>query len=416
MISKILILCIFLFFLIIQATVIKSWGTPSDWYFLWSCVLILGAVFFAYRDYEWSLFGLFWWLLSCVVFQIGGRIGLKRPIKLTKKTRLLQVPNISINWILMAYFVLGLLYSVILLNTHGFSIAGIFNIAELYKINNFMQGYRYSNLDENEGVIQQICLAFTYGLPPCAGFLLPEKKDMKSKLLCIGSLAPNVLITIINNAKAGVIIAVILFMAGFMLRYIEINGRAPRIKGAMIRYIFLGGSVFIVFMFFAIRLRYNSDVVRASSHNVLGYLKAYIFGCTVNFDYYFFDKIRDWSIRGTFLPDSNILTANMFWIHSYGYLGTIILWFFGGVISGSAYSRLAKGKSSVLDKVILVYMYVNAIYFFTYMAFSYTTVIIGVFVLFPFFLLFFYKQKELGVSTYCVEGCTGLDNALLRRN
>ena len=338
--------------------------------------------------------GILWWLFSCILFKAGHLLGVKLSFSAHIPRFERSIRSVNSNYVLIAYFVLGILYSVILLSTHGFSIFRITNKAELYRINNFLQGYRYSNLDENEGIVQQICLAFTYGLPTCAGYILPSAKTIKGKLLCFCGIIPNILIVVLNNAKAGLIIATILFISGYIIRYIDIYGIEPQLTWKCIRKLLFFFMAFLIFMFFAIKLRYNSDAARASTGNIIIVLREYIFGCTVNFDYYFISRIKDWSIRATILKDSNILTANMFWLHYFGYLGALLLWFVRGIISGSSYACLMQGRATIIDKVLLVYCYVSALYFFTYMAFSYTTVIIGVFFLFPFFLMTYRSKKE----------------------
>lgn len=400
MFEKIVILVFIAIMLIMHIYIVRSWSKPADIYFLWTIILIGLSVVWIYPTYSWKMTGILWWLSSCIFFQVGGLIGQKFSFGFKKRWEYSFGNIIPYRKILYAYFIIGILYSVILLATHGFSIRQIFNRADLFRINNYMQGYRYSNSDENEGIIQQICLAFTYGLPVCCGFVLADVKEKKDILLCFMGLIPNLLITILNNTKAGVILAVILFGTGFLIRYIENNKKAPNISMKAISIIIILFIMFMAFMYFAIRLRYNSDVARSSNNNIIRLLKAYIFGCTVNFDHYFVEKIKNWNnIRGTYLADSNIMTANMNWIHQYSYVGALFVWAFRGFLSGTTYKSLLRDESTIIGKIILVYCYVNALYFFTFIAYSYKTVIVGTCILFPFFLASYYTQTIGGRRT-----------------
>ncbi len=394
MFSKFIILTIVSILAIVQLRAVKSWSRPADWYCIWSMALITISVLFIYPNYEWEVTGIAWWILSCICCLIGSISGSRYVIKYPSKSisnfwwRALKYENI-----IKVYYFMAIMYSVLLLANHGFSLLSIRSAADLYRINNYMQGYRYSNLDTNEGLAQQICLSFTYALPICGGLLINQKKGKLHSIKCFLCLLPNFLITILNNTKSGIIIAIILFVSSYIIGYMLINKKEIKLSPKFIRGVVIGLCAFLVFVFWAIRLRYNSDASRSGTDYIISALKDYIFGCTVNFDHYFSGiKSMDLSQSYDFLAGSNILTANTFWIYKYGYIGTLFIWFIRGFFSGSAYQHLKNGSDSIIEIVVLLYVYLNAIYFFTYIPFSYTTVCIGVFVLFPVFFSVFRRQ------------------------
>lgn len=173
MISKIVIITVVILVLEFQYMVNKSWSKPADWYVLWSAFLILVSVLVAYPSYKWDVFGIIWWILSCLCCLFGSKIGEKYKIRYVKRKIGFKVGGlISYKNIVYIYFFMGILYSVILLASNGFSLFSIRKVSDLYAINNYMQAYRYSKMDINEGNIQQLCLAFTYALPICGGLLL----------------------------------------------------------------------------------------------------------------------------------------------------------------------------------------------------------------------------------------------------
>lgn len=207
-------------------------------------------------------------------------------------------------------------------------------------------------------------------------------------------LTPNFLISVLNNTKSGIIIAVILFVAAYIIGYLLKYNHPPVLSFKIVRGMIMGLIAFMIFVFIAIRLRYNSDSTRGTTNYILITIRDYIFGCTVNFDHYF-RTIKDMDLTKSydFFAGSNILTANTFWIHKYGYVGTLIIWWLRGFLAGTAYHQIKNGCAGIIEIVILIYVYLNAIYFFTYIPFSYTTVCIGVFILFPFFLLVYREQS-----------------------
>lgn len=395
MINKLTILSIVILFLIFQSLVEKSWSKPADWYLLWSSFLIGFSVLFAYPDYDWKMVGLLWWLLSCGACAFGSRVGeLISPPKVRIKLGAMNVLNYDS--VLFLYFTFGILYTILLLRSNGFSISSIKSVSDLYRINNYMQAYRYSKMDGSEGIIQQTCLSFTYALPICGGLILVGKKNLKEILKSFICLFPNFLISVINNTKSGIIIAVILFVSAYIVGYLMNNHTEPKLSPKLIKIMIVGVVLFLGFCFFVIRLRYNSDSSRRSSEYIISTIRDYIFGCTLNFDYYF-SSIRhlDLSIPVDYFDGSNILTANAFWIHRYGYCGTVILWWTRGFFSGMAYKNVKEGSFGIIEILILLFVYLNAVYFFTYIPFSYTTVCIGVFFLFPVFFIIYRNQVFL---------------------
>lgn len=382
--------------LLFQKCIIKTWSTPADIYTIWSLFLIVTSIL-VYNEYNWKTLGILWWLFSCFLCQLGFIYGFKL------KTNFI-IPRFFSNtycgWfnyknILFLYFMMGIMYSILLLWNHNFSLLSLTSQSALYEVNNYMQGYRYGEHDNNEDIVQQICLSFTYALPICIGHLLPLKKVHIGILYIIIALVPNILISTLNNTKAGVILAVILIFTGYLMSYVKLYNKNPRISGRTFWSAIVGLAVFLSLMFALIKLRYNSDPLRDSTDYIFSILIDYIFACTVNFDYFFmnFDTF-DFSSDLSYMIDSNILTANAFWIATYGYVGTLLVWFIRGVLSGISFSSLKKGKDGFINRCILSYMYVNAIYFFTYEAFIYTTVIIGVFLLYPFWMSFFLKHLK----------------------
>lgn len=378
-----LIFSLFIIFVIIKFTY-HSWASPVALYTYWSAVLIIGG-FWAYPEYIWGGYGLPWWIGSCFCFLFGSIL-----VGNTKRTVIkFSFPNIfpkmNFKQLLWAYFIIGIMYSVLMLANNGFSISSIRSMTDIFEINNYMQGHRYGHEDLHESPIQQICLSFTYGLPICVGYMLAKYSFSEIKYYCYVCFLPNLLVTSLNNTKCGVIFAAMLFITGYLISYIESNKQPPKLSGSFIKYAGGGLMLFLTIMILAIRLRYNSDESRASFDIIAQIFKDYLFGGTLNFDYYF-DKFYDERVQFNYLPDSNIVTANYYWINKYTYIGALLIWIIRGVFCGILFNKLKSGLCYPLELSILAYFFLNAMYFFIWVPFSYTTVTIGVFLLFPFFI------------------------------
>lgn len=372
--------------LIFQRVLKRPWACPSSIYLYWSAFLIIGGLI-AYPDYNWKGEGISWWIFSCVVFSIG--------ISLVGKSRAISIkftyPNlfkrITCERLLWAYFIIGLFYSVLMLKNNNFSLSSIGGMEDIYAINNYMQSGRYGHDDLHESVIQQICLSFTYGLPVSVGYLLGKRGFGKIKYLCICCLIPNLLITSLNNTKAGVIFAVMLFGIGYLISYQEEHSVAPKLTGRFLRVTLLLVIAFLAVMILAILLRYNGGDSRVTFSIISKIFVDYLFGGTLNFDHYFdiFNRPNQ-TLTFDYLEDSNIVTANSDWIYVYGYFGALLVWFFRGIICGIMYNRLKTVKCYPYELTLLVFYYLNVLYFFIWTPFSYTTVTVGVFLLFPYFV------------------------------
>ena len=398
MIFKIIIGILLFALLVYQFCYVKKWYRPADIYLLWSCVLIGGALVL-YPTYNWNAIGVFWWLGSCFLCSLFSNLGFKNPIVFSKERYATFVVNskIKYKYVLIAFFLCAFAYSIRLLSLHGFSLFSIRRISDLYSINNYMQGYRYGNMDESEDLLQQIFLCFTYALPLCGGILICYNKNCKiwQKILCFVTLAPNFLISFLNNTKTGIIFACILFFAGYIIGNLLFYRKSPRFTAKLLKRLLLLLAIFLLLVFFIIKLRYNTNSERQTPLYVIGILRDYIFGGVINFDYFFTQiKSMDLTQSYSYLDNSNILTANTFFIHQYGYFLTLVLWSGIGWISGISYKNLLRGKKGIVNVLILIYSYMNAVYFFTYIPYRYLTLIIGTFILFPVFYYIFKNNTK----------------------
>ena len=395
MISKLVIIISICALLFYQFIIVKKWYRPADSYLLWSCVLIIGALI-VYPKYNWNSVGIIWWLISCFLCSLFSNLGYRNPIKSSNGSfNLYNGTRVKYKHVIIIFFIFAVAYSYRLLYLHGFSLFSIRSLSDLYNINNYFQGYRYGNMDESEDYLQQIFLCFTYALPLSGGILFSYNKNKVSlkKNLCFFTLLPNFLISFLNNTKTGIIFSVILFCSGFIIGNLLFYGENLKLSIKFIKKVLLLLIIFLILVFLIIQLRYNSNIERQETLYVFSLLKDYIFGCVVNFDHFFYDFLTfDQTISYSYVENSNILTANAFFIKEYGYVLTIFIWSGIGFISGCAYRNLELGRKGLFNVLILVFSYMNCIYFFTYIPYRYLTLFIGTFVLFPIF--FFVIKKE----------------------
>lgn len=409
MLGNIVIMFFIVVLLIYQIKIVKKWYRPFDLYMLWSIFLILISLIL-YPSYNWSVFGILWWLGTCFLCSLMGNFGYQNPIIISSGKRVISKPKKRINYkvILVLFFICAFLYSYRLLSLHGFSIFSIRSMSDLYSINNYLQGYRYGNFDEHEDVLQQVFLCFTYALPLCGGVLLAYNKFRRImiKVLCFLTVFPNFAISFLNNTKTGIIFACILFFVGYIIGNLLFYKENLKLTKKFLRKIVFVGLLFLILVFAIIRLRYNSDPGKQNFSYIISILKDYIFGCVINFDYFFMEfGTIDLSLSHSYLDNSNILTANAFFINQYGYILPFFIWGGIGYISGCAYRNLECGNKGILDVLILVFSYMNCIYFFTYIPYRYLTLVIGTFILFPvFFSLFRRETVNFKSKLFCYRG------------
>ena len=409
--TYLLLLFVIVFLLGFQFFYRKRYTLPADWYLIVSCFLILGGVFFAYPDNQWEWIGLFWWLGTAVLCMVGSCLG-----ESIVKKKILVVPKLSnsqfvgiksffercrffkyINYksVFGLYFILAVLHVLLLLYNHGVRLDDFESFSDFIKINSIMQ-YRYGLEKVTENMFQQILLCFIYAIPLCGGTIFVHAKKKIDVLLAFSSLIPVLFLTLVTNTKAPIIIVIISIISSYLVEYTRMHKQEFKINIKTVAVLLLVFFIFLALVFFTFMLRYNyfSDIeqMKFIVHRIIDYA----FGGVMNFDHFFSEfKSMDLSLDHYYCPDSNILSGNGFWIGRYGYIITTLIWCMTGIVSGIAYCRIKEGTGNLLDILLLLYAYLSSVYFFIYLPFSYTTVVIGFFVLFPaWWILFNYRYID----------------------
>ena len=288
---SIILFYIFLAFITIKA---KQTYTPAGiMVLLWAALNC--SLFIFFRDLvEFMSSGIFY-IILCVAVFMGGAIVGKKTTQQKDDNQLLHFNRKCIVPLLLLLIALGCLYPLYRIYENGFSLTNLFKIDELNNMTREMYIKQYFNeKQDGNSKFAQVLLVFSYTAPLFGGFCWPVSKTKITKVLCILTIIPCLLITASQSTKMTLISALILWISGFLTCSLSYNIKI-RIS---IKTFFILVSVTILFisaMFCSLLTRWNNDYDDYQVEKNKTTFFVYTYGSLVCFDRWFEYSIQNYS-------------------------------------------------------------------------------------------------------------------------
>lgn len=299
---------------------------------------------------------------------------------------------------------------------NGIDYQSLFDFDTLVNVNKEAAYERYFGAGLQTNFITQILGMIVYALPLCGGYCYNYSVSKRNRILCIITFIPITISVLTFNTKAGFIGSVFLWITGYILSYLYINGKAPKINLKSVLAGLLLFVFFLIFMYFSMLLR-TGDFSHQMRQSIYKKLLVYIFGQMEAFDYWFtarntqsyslgvmtFTSVfmrlglatRDQGVYGYYPGiSSNVYTAFRGVIEDYELFGGQIFTLVLGLLGGYNYKVIKKSKHpSALSRAMLAAIYFYIFYGFIISPYIYSTYLFAFFV-FLFFIRYANKKKN----------------------
>lgn len=296
MIVAILLIAVLLFFLKVKQSAISM---PSTLFCLIWAFFILGAIFLLGKEYMFYYKGVYWIIGLCFCVSLFS-VNAEKNILAYSETSEKQDDYVTaeIPWFLLFVILILSFLSVIVTlrqNGLGFRIFGNFN--SLSDISYQMTVQRYSG-EDNGSTLAVALGVFMQASGLCSGYsLIHTGRKTRHRVLCLLSIIPVILSTLLTTAKLSLVTFTLFFATGYYIAYINRYHRLPHINGKIIRRILL---IFIIlaavfYMTFVFRLHGS---VTNTAQIVISKLANYAFGHVQGFDVWFSIKMSEQDTLG----------------------------------------------------------------------------------------------------------------------
>lgn len=259
----------------------------SIFLFFWSIQVAIGCLFS--RGTGLNLYGFIWIISISVLFFTGG-IFTNRIFKNTtlskKDYNLTKKSNQSLK-LLIFYFTIGIFHTLYVLKLYGFSIEDISSYESLRTIIVKIVVSRYNGESIND-LVKSNTLVFVYLTPLVAGFQYYFSDKMTKYLLVILSILPCFFVLLIENTKAPVVAASILFLIGLYTSHLHTFGKSIRITSKILIICTLCTFLILTILYISMLIRigrYDSSAISHVNKSFINYAVGHIFA----FDNWFSD-------------------------------------------------------------------------------------------------------------------------------
>lgn len=412
---------------LILRRIFGSYLAPGSFFALyWSLAVILPILA---TPQEYCSPGAILYIFTATLFlSFGSLLGMRQ---FTGKHRL-QLPffsNYKIKWFVLGAVistVLGFSSVIITLNEIGVSVSNMLSFAEFIALANWFSVARYEQA-YTPNIFSQILRVFVYLAPLLGGSLIGISNTRQNRTICIITLLPALLITLLQTQRGATIIGVVFLLSTYASLRI-VRGEHIVINFRRIISISLGGVV--LFLLFTIAALFRSG--KSGADNLIELIPkvySHFFGHLTAFSLWF-DGLQwtphEWGLgRYLFAGIFNALGeqtreiglfTEMIWLDS-GYqtniytifrvliedFGWIVCWFIllaVGFVSSKLYARVRSGQ--IIFVPLLSAYYAFVIMSFSTSLFVWNTVIIA-FVLFEVLICVIYGALGKSILSYrCV--------------
>ena len=395
---------------------------PARYFSIFWGVQVIFIYAFFHNNFLFSTYGLVYISIACLIFSVGTLFGRLLGVYIPSRIYSHAFHHKRALFFLKVCIGISLINVVQGIYANGFNILQILSFKILLELNNAAAVNRYTT-NTPSNIISQITLIFVYLTPLYGGYLLPLLSG-KKKYWCYLSIIPALLITLTQAVKLGFITSVALWCIGVLVSAYANNNTFLKIRMATVLKVSLFSISFFVILFLSMMFR-TGKFDMTTIHVISGKFINYAFGHLPAFDIWFSNNIGDikptggvksfYGIsnylglverkQGVFSEFSqygknnysglstNVYTMFRFILEDFGFLGSLLMIFLSGTISGYSWLMVKKQTNILLFQTILIAMLFFVSMSFATSVWAYTSYI-AMIVLMYFLLLFsFYKLK-----------------------
>ena len=352
-------------------------------------------------NYDWSIFAFLFIYTLCLSFGVGYMIP-KKSIRIHENSD--RIFNVSMmKRILIVSIILGVCNFYTQLLFYGYSIGDMLSFESLLALNNNIAIERYSN-NAKPNLFSQLLLPFVYLSSLLGGYLYPFVAHKKEKLLSKLSIIPSLLLLLVLNTKAVIISSLILWISAFTVAYYKLHHSYLNVSNKEVVKYILWFSCFLLLLMISMMLRIGEFDVNTFLI-VKNKFASYAIGHVAAFDNWFINNISNLSlsfgamtflalsdliglhvrIQGIFSDffytegiTTNVYTALRPLVMDYGIIGSILVFFFLGIIMNLCIKNIFSQNIiiSSLSEVILISFYSYILYGFIASMFSYSSYLV----------------------------------------
>lgn len=390
-------------------------------------IILIYAVF--HNMFTFTGYGLVYISMIALTFSMGSLtgsfIGNKMPEE-NNENKFLSSRSLIL---LQICFGLGILNVLLGINANGFNLRELFSFKTLLELNVAAADTRYT-MNVQGSLVSQVTLIFVYLTPLYGGYLLPLLKGNK-RIWCYLAILPALLISLTQAMKLAFIASIVLCIVGIIVSSFANNDTFLRVKKtAVLKLLFFVTLVFAV-LFMSMMLRagtFDKQTVNYMKQN----FASYAFGQLPAFDVWFTNNIGEidhegglktfygisnffgleerkqgvftdyifiWKNINNQIPSgiyTNVFTLFRFLLEDFGYIGSFLMIFFTGIISGFSWLMVKRKKYTTFFQTMLI-----SLLFFVFMSFAtsvwvYTSFIATV-VIFYFLLSFTFSKQTFRI-------------------
>lgn len=391
----IVILIIFNFYQLIRSDW-KVLSPPNVILIFYTLQVLVVRIF--YLPVDWLDFGMIYILICILLFFYAYRFGLgKVDIKIPDTSFYISVKSVRLSQYLS--ICLGISSSIYLLYSLGINFRSVLSVNGLLSINNQIAVLRYSSWELGDRIFS-LLRVFVYVAPLLAGFLFAHDKKV---FYGLSGLIPAFMVVGLENTKATLIGAVILWVAAWIGGSLFFNKEYPRLSRRIIILAIWGLLSVISFLLLSMVLRTGS-IDRTSWNQVKDKIGSYAIGHMIAFDFWFNDYIFqdiDYSLgKYTFysifdylnLSDrvsgiytdyinfngiqTNVYTVFRGLITDFGIFGSLFLIWLSGYLTGYCTQSVIKEKFGTIYYLQFIILIITFYLYYIISIFTYTTYIL----------------------------------------
>ncbi len=227
-----------------------TWLQPSAFFALLWCFAGIAPLVFAPEEHV-GVNAVAWLLVANIAVSAGalaGNYGFR-----TRKPRELPAPSQAelrvLSIVLLLSLFLGIGSCIATIIESHVSLADLLDVQRLVVITNQVYVARAAETaaEPAQGLTQAL-LPFVYLAPALGGIVFVARRRIRWKLVCMATLIPSVLVTILQTTKAALLFAVILWLSGYFTMRLRQGKTAVFTRGHLAIGLVLGGMGVILFL------------------------------------------------------------------------------------------------------------------------------------------------------------------------
>lgn len=384
-------------------------------------IIIIYTIF--HNVFSFTGYGLIYISIASIIFSAGTLFGRLLGVGISKRKYSYTLNDKRALFFLKTLLILSIIQVMLGIYKNGFSIKEILTFNALLELNSSASVSRYTTVTSSS-IISKILLVFVYVTPLFGGYLLPLFSKRK-KYWCYLSILPSILIALTQAVKLALISSVALWSVGVLVSSYANNKFFIKMDITTIRKILVSFILFLAILFLSMIFRtgkFDVEIIKAISEKFINYA----FGHLPAFDLWFYQNVENLKPTGgikTFYGITNFLgiaerkqgvfseliyygknyspglgtnvyTVFRFIIEDFGFIGSYIVLFIAGSISGFTSQKVNKRADGLLFQSILI-----STLFFVSMSFAtsvwaYTSYIATMVLMYFILAYIFSKNKE----------------------